>query len=283
MSTAARPILYREITDALGRRLHVPAPPQRIVSLVPSQTELLFDLGCGPRIVGVSDYCTQPAEQVQHKARVGGQKDPDLPRLLALKPDLVLANKEENRRRDVEQLESAGIPVFVTDVRTVEAALQLPATLGVLCGAEIPEIERLLLQMTQGVAAARSFAAQKTERPRVVVLVWRDPFIAAGPDTYLSAVLSTLGAVNAVADLASTGERRYPKLLDSELRALRADRLLLPTEPYPFTESDRVTLEATLQIPARRIDGTTACWYGPRLARLLDLADALYSEFGSVH
>lgn len=277
MNPALRPTLYREMTDALCRRVRVPAPPQRIVSLVPSQTELLFDLGCGDRIVGVSDYCTQPVEQVKHKARVGGQKDPDLPRLLSLKPDLVVVNKEENLRRDVEKLDAEGIPTFVTDVRTVEAALQLPATLGVLCGAEIAEIERLLSQMTQGVAAARSFAAQRTDHPRVVTLVWRDPFIAAGPDTYLSAVLSTLGSSNAVADLPSSSERRYPKLGESELRALRPDRLLLPTEPYPFSDSDRAELEALLQIPTRCIDGTTACWYGPRLAHILDLADAIHS------
>jgi ABC-type Fe3+-hydroxamate transport system substrate-binding protein len=272
-----RPTLYREISDALGRLLRVPAPPVRMVSLVPSQTELLFELGCGERIVGVSDYCVEPQAALRDKTRVGGQKDPNLDTLRALRPDLVIANKEENLRRDVDALAAEGIPTFVTDVRTVEAALQLPATLGVLCGAEIAEIERVLALLTQGISAARTWAAQRVERPRVLTLVWRDPFIVAGPDTYLSAVLATLGAVNAAADLDVARERRYPKLSLPELRALRPDRLLLPTEPYPFSESDRAALEAELDLPVRLIDGPTACWYGPRTARILDLAPALSS------
>lgn len=274
-----RPILFREITDALGRLLRVPAPPQRIVSLVPSQTELLFELGCGDRVVGVSDYCTEPAAALRDKVRVGGQKDPNLAALRALRPDLVVANKEENLRRDVDALAAEGIPTFVTDVRSIEAALQLPATLGVLCGAEVAEIERVLSLLTHGVAAARTWAAQRSERPRVLTLVWRDPFIAVGPDTYLSAVLATLGADNAAAALGTdaTRERRYPKLSLAELRALRPDRLLLPTEPYPFSETDRAALEAELQLPVRLIDGPIACWYGPRTARILELAPALLS------
>lgn len=268
------PTLYREMTDALLRTVRVPAPPRRIVSLVPSQTELLFQLGCGERIVAVSDYCVEPAADVASKARIGGQKDPNLPAILALAPDLVLANKEENLRRDVERLDEAGVPTFVTDVRTVEAALQLPTTLGVLCGAAIERITQTLLDMTGGVSAARTLAALKSRQPRVLTLVWREPFIVAGPDTYLSAVLSCLGAHNAAADLGS--DRRYPKLSREELAALRPDRLLLPTEPYPFTAADRDELGAQLGIPTRLIDGPTACWYGPRTARIPDLAPALY-------
>ncbi len=268
------PILYREMTDALGRLVRVPAPPQRIVSLVPSQTEHLFQLGCGERIVAVSDYCVAPAA-AQSKVRVGGQKDPNLAAILALQPDLVLANKEENLRRDVERLDEAGVATFVTDVRTVEAALQLPTTLGVLCGAAIDRITASLAEMTSGVSAARTLAAGQSQRPRVLALVWAEPFIVAGPDTYLSAVLSSLGAENAAAALPS--DRRYPKLSIAELAALRPDRLLLPSEPYPFGEADRSRLEATLGIPARLIDGPIACWYGPRTARIAELAPALYS------
>lgn len=270
----APPILYRELTDALSRTVRVPAPPQRIVSLVPSQTELLFRLGCGARVVGVSDYCTEPAVEVASKARVGGQKDPNLPQILALAPDLVLANKEENLRRDIERLDEAGVPSFVTDVRSVEAALQLPTTIGVLCGASIELITQTLTEMTAGVSAARTLAAAQARSPRVLALVWREPFIVAGPDTYLSAVLSCLGAENVAAQLA--GDRRYPKLSRDDLSALRPDRLLLPSEPYPFTEKDRDELAAELGLVTRLIDGPVACWYGPRTARIPELAPALY-------
>ena len=271
----ATPALYREMTDALGRLLRVPAPPQRIVSLVPSLTELLFELGCGERIVAVSDYCVEPAAEVAGKRRIGGQKDPDLAAIIALAPDLVIANKEENLRRDVERLDEAGIPTFVTDVRTVEAALQLPTTLGVLCGARVEQMERMLLTMTNGVSTARSLAASSPRRPRVAVLVWAEPFIAAGPDTYLSAVLSCLGADNVAAELSS--DRRYPKLSGAELLALHPERLLLPSEPYPFSESHRVALQSELGIPCHLIDGPVACWYGPRTARIPELLPALRS------
>lgn len=272
-----RPILYREMTDALGRVVRVPVPPQRIVSLVPSQTELLFALGCGDRIVGVSDYCVEPQPALREKVRLGGQKNPDLPAMRALRPDLVVVNKEENLRRDVDTLDAEGVPTFVTDVRSIEAALQLPSILGILCGADVHEIERVLVAVTEGVSAARAWAAQQSAQPRVLTLVWRDPWIVAGPDTYLSAVLATLGARNAAADLASeiSRDRRYPKLSLEELRALRPDRLLLPTEPYPFSATDRESLEAELDIPTRLIDGPIACWYGPRTARILELAPAL--------
>lgn len=262
------------MTDALGRSVRAPAPPRRMVSLVPSQTELLFRLGCGDRVVGVSDYCVEPAAALATIARVGGQKDPDVAAVLALRPDLILVNKEENLRRDVEKFTDAGVPTFVTDVRTVEAALQLTTTLGVLCGADVDVMAALLSAQVDAVAQAHTLAAQRAARPRVLAAVWRDPWIVAGPDTYMSAVLSTLGADNAAAELGA--QARYPKLSIQQIRDLRPDRVLLPTEPYPFCAGDAASMAAELGVPVAVIDGPTACWYGPRTAHIARLAPAIF-------
>ena len=251
------------VTDALGRQLDLPRPPARIVSLVPSLTELLFELGAGPRVAAVSDYCLHPARELSSLPRVGGQKDPDLARLLALAPDLVVVAKEENLKRDVERLEAAGVPVYATDVKTVDDALRLPAQLGEALGRSglaIAARDR----MTAGVEAVRR-AAPVPPAERDLCFVWRDPWIAAGGDTYLSDVLAACGARNLLAD-----RRRYPKLDLPSALALGPDVIVLPSEPYPFTAADLPSVPNGLLV-----DGTVLCWYGPRTARIAELAAQL--------
>jgi ABC-type Fe3+-hydroxamate transport system substrate-binding protein len=270
----------RVLYDALGRRLEIKPVPARIVSLVPSLTELLFTLEVGERVVGVSDYCLFPEAEVAARRRVGGQKDPDLQALLELGPDLVLACKEENLRRDVERLEAAGVPVYVTDVRTLPQALALPDELGALCAADARPIAECAERMRAGVEAAAASARARAHRPRVVACVWREPWMVAGPDTYMHAVLDALGAENMAAELAHAQRgARYPKLQLDELRGLaragRLDRVLLPSEPYPFRAEHVAEVSAELGTTARLCDGTVACWYGPRTARILELAAAL--------
>ncbi|MFO0573982.1 MAG: helical backbone metal receptor [Polyangia bacterium] len=272
----------RILYDALGRRLELGPAPERIVSLVPSLTELLFSLGVGERIVGVSDYCLFPEAEVAARRRVGGQKDPDLQALFALRPDLVLASKEENLRRDVERLEAAGVPVYVTDVRTLPQALALPEELGALCAADERVAAGCAEAMRAGVeaAAARARARTGARRPKVVACVWREPWMVAGPDTYMHAVLEALGAENMAAELAQVQRgARYPKLQLDELRRLaragRLDRVLLPSEPYPFRAEHVAEVSAELGTTARLCDGIVACWYGPRTARIGELVAAL--------
>ena len=183
---------------------------------MPSLTELLFELGAGARMAGASDYCLHPAPELARLPRVGGQKDPDLAQLLALAPDLVVVAKEENLKRDVERLEAAGVPVYATDVKTVGDALRLPAELGEALGLA-PELPRALHdRMAAGVEAARQ--AAPAPPLNVVCFVWRDPWIAAGGDTYLSDVLAACGARNLLAQ-----RTRYPKLDLGAARALRPD------------------------------------------------------------
>lgn len=259
----------RKFSDALSREVELPGVPQRIVSLVPSLTELLFELGCGARVVGVSDYCVHPQAALLQVARVGGQKDPDLGRLLALGPKLVIVAKEENLRRDVERLEAAAVPVYVTDVRTLPQALALPDELGALCGAAPAAVAELAQRMRAGVTAAGEAAAARARRVRALIAVWQKPWIVAGPDTYMHAVLSALAIENAAAEL--DRRQRYPKLTTEEIRALAVDLVLLPSEPYPFTAEHLPEITRELATPARLCDGTVACWYGPRTARIGEL------------
>ncbi len=248
----------------MGRTVLVPGESRRVVSLVPSLTELLFELGAGDRVVGVSDYCIHPAAQLADVPRVGGQKDPDHSVLIALMPDLVIVAKEENLRRDVERLERAGVPVYATDVKTVDEALRLPEALALAIGGV--SAHELTERMQAGVDDARRTGAQLSN-VAAVALVWRAPLIAVGVDTYASSVLAVCGVRNAIAQL------RYPKLDEAAVRALAPSLLVLPSEPYPFTAADAAELGQLA--PALLVDGTLLCWYGPRTARIAELARQL--------
>jgi ABC-type Fe3+-hydroxamate transport system substrate-binding protein len=265
-----------QVRDALGREHAFAAPPRRIVSLVPSLSETLFALGAGEALAGVTDFCVHPADGVRSLPRVGGTKNPNLAAIRALRPDLVLANKEENRRRDVEALEASGVPVFVTYARSVREAVDEIGLLGRICGSVeaaahiAAEVERELALAAAGRAGAPATST--------VALVWRDPFMVVGADTFAHDLLLCCGARNPFAG--TTGASRYPRV---ELRALEAAQpevILLPTEPYAFGERDRDEL-LRLACPASRagrvhvIEGELLSWYGPRMPRALETIAAL--------
>jgi ABC-type Fe3+-hydroxamate transport system substrate-binding protein len=261
--------------DSLGRELRLGGPPQRIVSLVPSLTETLFALGCGTRLVGVTDFCVHPAEGVAAKARVGGTKNPALAAIAQLRPDLVLANKEENRRRDVERLERAGVPVWVGDARDVSGAIAEVRALGRLCEAAATG-EALAARLETALRAAR--AGAPVPPVRCLALIWKAPYMGVGPDTFASDLLAQCGGANVLS--AGAGARRYPRLDAARIGALAPELILLPTEPYAFAEEDRRELLALDCAAARAgqvhvVEGELLTWYGPRIARALEVFGAL--------
>lgn len=259
----------RLIEDAMDRYLEVPDRPARIVSLVPSVTELLFDLGAGARVCGISTWCTEPGgDALAGIARVGGQKDPDKEAIVALQPDLVIAIKEENVSRDVAALTARGIAVYVGDVRSVEDAVGFIGEIADLVDGEASRAEALVTAVRRGVDEARRIAAQHPP-VRVFCPVWRDPWIGLSHDTYLFDALRVCGADPITPN---KHRARYPKVTLDEVRALFPRLALLPDEPYAFTEKDAADLAAAGIAPSRLVDGKSIAWYGRRTGDLAQVA-----------
>ena len=242
------------VTDARGRTLTLDAAPRRIVSLVPSQTELLADLGLDAEVVGLTRFCVHPAGWKEDKQIVGGTKNVNFDRVAALAPDLVLANLEENTRADVEALDAVA-PVFVTDVATVDDALAMIRTVGRLVGRS-DAADALADEI------GRRFAALRARAPlRVCYLIWRDPWMTVGGDTFIHDVLRRASLTNVF------GERtRYPEITSEAIVAAEPDVILLSSEPFPFGERHIAELEhAVPGVPVRLVDGELFSWYGSRM------------------
>jgi ABC-type hemin transport system substrate-binding protein len=243
-------------------------PPQRIVSLVPSLTEALFSLGLGERVVGVTDWCVHPAEGVAPLPKVGGTKNPSLARIRELAPDLVIANQEENRERDVEKLRSAGIEVLVTYPRSVAEGVAVLRELAEL-GAD-PDVVAACLDPVE-----QAFRAASEVRPAEPVPcfcpIWKDPWMAVGAGTYADDLIGLCGGANV---FSFRQERRYPVITIEEIVQSAPEVILLPDEPYAFGERDVLEL-SVLPVPAaesgriHRIDGTLVSWYGPRIGQAI--------------
>lgn len=255
----------------MTNQLSVPegAEPQRIVSLVPSLTEALFALGLGDRVVGITDWCIYPADAVSRLPKLGGTKNPDVPRLLAMKPDLVIANHEENTERVVEAIREQGIAVWVTYPRTADEGARLLRDMAAL-GADDEAVEAVVVPVEEAVSRARR--EFNGERTRFFCPIWRDPWMSVGADTFAHSILELCGGHNVFAE---REERRYPIVTLDELVDVQPEVIILPDEPYDFGPSDVEEL-AALPIPAARngrihpIDGTAVTWYGPRIAQAID-------------
>ena len=253
--------------------------PPRIVSLVPSLTESFFALGLGDRIVGVTDWCVHPAKPLAKLPRVGGTKNPALDAIRALRPDLVVANREENTRRDVERLEATGIAVWVTYPRSVAEGAELLREIAEL-GGRTAEIATVVEPVEAALAAARNAAP---ERPvRVFCPVWKRPWMAVGADTYAHDLLTLCGGHNV---FAHHQQRRYPIVSERQIAAAAPEVILLPNEPYAFGPRDAAEL-AQLALPAARsgrihlIDGTLVSWYGPRIRPAIETLRSLLAGPG---
>jgi ABC-type Fe3+-hydroxamate transport system substrate-binding protein len=244
----------RFLRDALGREVPLDPVPRRILSLVPSVTECLFDLGAGDRVVGRTDYCIAPADRVDRLPRVGGPKKIDPGVIAEMAPDLVLANAEENDRAQVEALTASGLRVHVAFPRALEDAARFLEDLGALL--------RLDARASQAAAELRGAARTPPEPAvRAACLVWKGPYMAAGDDTLTSALMAAAGAENVIA-----AAERYPVIDLGVLAAARPRVVLLPSEPYPFAEGDRREVEQSIpHAVALCCAGEWLTWYGCRM------------------
>jgi ABC-type Fe3+-hydroxamate transport system substrate-binding protein len=288
------------MTDSNMRyQMEIPiqTPPQRVVSLVPSMTESLFDLNLGGRVVGITDYCVRPAEGVAHLPRIGGTKNPDVAAIIGLNPDLVIVNQEENRREDAEALQAAGIPVWVTFPHTVADVFNLLWNIMYVFDetSMVPRV-RLIEQTMDWVQGVTK--ANEHHPCRVFVPIWYDPLMTFNADTYSHDILRICGGTNVFAarerrfpleadlglapalpadDPRVVGrDLRYPRVSMAEVEAAQPDVILLPDEPFAFTEA-HIPLFKQLDVPAAHndrihlVDGTLLTWHGTRLGHALTL------------
>jgi ABC-type Fe3+-hydroxamate transport system substrate-binding protein len=236
------------VVDDLGRPLELGRPVRRVVSLVPSLTEAVAETGL---LVGATDWCTHPPSL--EVTRVRGTKNPNLREIAALHPDLVLANKEENRELDVRRLSEAGIPVWVTDIESVPQGLaSLRRLFDQALGLQHPAwLDRATELWTGSIPAPRH---------RVAIPIWRDPWMVVGSRTFAGDLVRRLGMVNVFAD----HPERYPTVEVANLDGRDdLDLVLLPDEPYVFTETDGP--EAFTHVPTALVSGRLLTWYGPSL------------------
>lgn len=231
--------------DLLGRSFTFPNPPRRVVSLVPSLTETLFDLGAGNDVVGITDFCIFPAGI--DRPRVGGTKNPRIDEIRALSPDLVYVNLEENLERHSRQIE-AFAPVFVTEPKTVDDVAALITTLGT-----IHRRDERAGELNVGLAAERGHVAEFA----FAVPIWKKPWMWCGGDTYVSNLVESIGGRNLLRD-----QSRYPSLSLEQVLALRPDVVFLPDEPYAFTPGDAAEIEGPRVIGP--FPGHLFTWHGTR-------------------
>jgi ABC-type Fe3+-hydroxamate transport system substrate-binding protein len=255
----------RIVKDQIGRNVHVPEGELQIVSLVPSQTELLFDLGLEEEVVGITKFCIHPQEWFKTKTRIGGTKNVNIQKVLALQPNLILANKEENTLADIEKLESRA-PVWISDVRTIQNAHEMILNIGHLVGKR--EEAKILSNKIRTVFQD----IKKPLKPySVLYIIWNDPIMIAASDTFIDAMLTELGYANSASHLG-----RYPELTLEEVRLLAPDLIFLSSEPYPFKTKHIHTFQKIL--PKSKIllvDGELFSWYGSRLLRTKSLESLL--------
>lgn len=246
-------------TDHLNNTITLNDYPQRIISIVPSQSELLWDLGLKNKLVGITKFCIHPDEMYKSVERVGGTKKLDIKKIRELNPDIIIGNKEENEQSQIVELKKE-FNVWMSDIYTLDDALKTILDIGSLTNT----LEKSK-QITEKISS--DFSTLQQFNNSVLYLIWNNPYMAAGNNTFIGDILKRLGLKNCL----STEQNRYPELTIDTIKYLKPDILFLSSEPYPFKEQHIKDLQK--QIPNTRIylvDGELFSWYGSRLLKSAD-------------
>jgi ABC-type Fe3+-hydroxamate transport system substrate-binding protein len=244
----------------------------RIVSLCPSLTELVFDLGRGAELVGITQYCVHPAAAVARVEKVGGTKNPDVRRIMELQPDLVLLNEEENRREDAEALGRAGIRCHASLPHDAPETAAMVRSIGAALG-ESARAEAIAAEIERRDARVRAEAAG-ARRLRFAYLIWRKPWMSVNAGTYASALLEAAGGENVF----GREQLRYPEVTTAKLAAAKPERVFLCTEPFAFLPRHADELAQETGIARERFviaDGEYLSWHGSRTPAGIDYAAGL--------
>ncbi len=252
--------MQKTFTDQLGNHITINYPPKRIVSLVPSQTELLFDLGLDEEVIGLTKFCIHPIEKFAAKQKVGGTKNLKIEIIRELKPDLIIGNKEENSKADIQLLQQE-FPVWMSDIYNLQDALQTIADIGALVDRQ-PEATYLNHLIGAGFRDLQTLALEKAIDKTAAYLIWKDPYMLAGSATFINDILQKIGLHNVIM------ENRYPEIELSQLKTMNCELVFLSSEPYPFKEKH--VDEIQLALPNAKVmlvDGEMFSWYGSRLVK----------------
>jgi ABC-type Fe3+-hydroxamate transport system substrate-binding protein len=247
--------LSRPFSDQSGSTLTLPGTPERIVSLVPSQTELLYDLGLSREVVGITKFCVHPPHWRREKKIIGGTKNFNFEEIDSLKPDLIIGNKEENYREGIDRLKKQ-YPVWISDIVSFDDALKMIQGIAQITGKETRGF-RIIEEINLSFAELKEQPAR-----RVLYLIWRNPWMAAGSGTFIHTMLTRLGFINCLEK-----RHRYPELSPEEIRVLNPDVIFLSSEPYPFQEKHQEELYNLVPSKSVLVDGEMFSWYGSRLIK----------------
>ena len=252
-------------TDQTGRKLVLSKLPERIISLVPSQTELLYDLGLEDEVIGITKFCVHPDQWFRSKKRIGGTKNVNIAAVASLEPDLIVANKEENSKEQILLLQKIA-PVWVTDIVTMEDAIEMILHMGMITGKSANAVKITTEILSKFVDLSTWMANRQLPSYKTAYLIWKDPYMVAGGDTFIDQMLQLSGWNNLFAN-----KERYPTVTIEELILQKPELLLLSSEPYPF--GNKHIAEFQKQLPGTKIilvDGEMFSWYGSRLLHSVD-------------
>lgn len=249
-----------ELRDQIGVEVKLEGVAKRIISVVPSQTELLFDIGLEDEVIGITKFCVHPNAWFEKKARIGGTKNFNLDLIQSMNPDLIIANKEENTKEEIEWLQSR-FPVYTSDIHTLRQSYQMMRDIGILTNRELETAKLIDNIENERLINADSGKSQGS----ALYLIWKNPFMTVREDTFISHMMGLAGWDNA---LDEDFDSRYPALELSDIIAFNPQYVFLSSEPFPFKEKDIHELKEIL--PNSKIiivDGEMFSWYGSRLKR----------------
>lgn len=246
-------------TDQMGRQITLPEFPKKIISLVPSQTELLYDLGLEEQIAGITKFCIHPEKLFRDKPRIGGTKQFNFEKIKALNPDLIIGNKEENEEKQIKELMQL-YPVWMSDIKNLEDSLEMINQVGIITNKTVASnliIDKITTEFNQ--------LKQKTSNlrlKRAAYFIWRKPYMVAGNDTFIDHLLEICRFEN----IFKNKQGRYPEISETELKKEKPEVILLSSEPYPFKEKHIRELQHLLpNSEINLVDGEMFSWYGSRL------------------
>lgn len=244
--------------DQLNREIKLAEKSElKIVSIVPSQTEFLFDIGLADQIVGITKFCIHPKKYFKSTTKVGGTKTLDIQKIRDLQPDIIIANKEENEKSQIEELEKE-FPVYISDIYTLDDSYEMMLSLGEILNKSDESIQ-LVNQIRESFKNLKQF-----NNRRVAYFIWREPWMLASKNTFIDHILEISGHLNVAKELNS--DARYPAIELAELKSLEPFDIYLSSEPYPFKEKHIAELQAEFPMSKiQLVDGEVFSWYGSRL------------------